>query len=492
MRRSAVLLAGFAGILLCAGVAAEEKQEKILAAIEASAASVVQIEYECPRTDGKGAQEFQTTGVVINAEGLIMVTNVNQIDPPVGGQYQKPEAYVVHFEKEMKAKASFLGKDEELNLGLLKIRKEEPKEGEKAPVIRPLKLADAGSLKLAQEILLLKRLSREEDFKPTFSLMRVTAVVPKPAGPPTYRTTGSLSGWTGCPVLTLDGKVVGFVGLTSVDPGGGGGRSVTIGGRTYYFGGRGRRGSPRILCTGDFKEFLADPSKFLRRKSWLGIRGLQALTKDLAEQLGVGKGGVIVGEILKASPADKAGLKTGDVVVKIDGEKLDIAEDKDVEKFTKRMERAKGGTKFVFVVLRDKGHGYGEEEINVTIEEEPTREYEVEEWEEKTFGLRVKPLTRDFLDRERLPLDTPGIRVTYVESAGFAYLAGLRRGDIVQGVLLVKTPNLKAFKKRMSEVIAERKPEVCFGVTRRGKNLYLCVRPEWGLVDKEKEEEKKK
>ncbi|MHC4778704.1 MAG: PDZ domain-containing protein [Planctomycetota bacterium] len=490
MKRATTILAACLVIALAAGVAADEKQQKINRAVEATMKSVVKISYECAQTDGKGSREFETTGVIVAGEGLIMVTSINEIDPPVGGRYQKPEKFVVHFEKEVKAKARFLGKDEELNLALLKIIKEEPKEGEKAPVISPLTLHPCETLDLAQELLVLKRMAEEADFKPTFGLFRVTAVIPKPAGPPEYRVSGGLGSWMGCPVLTLEGQVIGFVGMTAVEPGGGGGRSMSFGGRTVYFGGRSRRGSARILCNGDYKEFLSDPSKFLRRKSWLGVKGLQALTKDLAEQLGVEKGGVIVGEVLNQSPAEKGGLTMGDVIVKIDGEKLDIAEEKDVEKFRKRIQRAEGGAKLAFTILRHQGEGYGEKNLTIEIISEPVREFEVEEWEDKTFGLRVKPLTRDFLDRERLPLDTKGVRLTYTESAGYAYLAGLRRDDIIHGVVLVKVTDMKSFKKRLEEVTKAKEPEVCFGVIRRGKKLFLCVRPEWEL-EKKKEEEKK-
>jgi S1-C subfamily serine protease len=313
--------------------------------------------------------------------------------------------------------------------------------------------------------------------------------VKKPTGPPDYRVSGSLGGLTGCPVLTMDGRVVGVVGRTSVEPSSGG-RSVTIGGRTYRMGGRSRRGSPRILCAESFKEFLADPSKFLRRRCWLGVRGLQAFSKDLAEHLEVAeKGGVILGEVLKQSPAAKAGLRDRDIVVKINGEKLDITEDRDVEKLRKRVQRGRAGDVLVLSILRDSDQGLKEVEVRLTLEEEPVREFEVEDWEEKTFGLRVKPLTRDFLDKGRLPLDTKGVRVTYVESAGWAYLAGVRSGDIIKDVVLEKTPDLAAFQKRMKQVIETREPEVCFGITRRGKSLFLCVRPQWELDAKKGEKE---
>ena len=473
-------------LTLTTSARADDKQKVILKAIQDHAGSIVTVEFECKQTDGKGARKYTNTGVVVSADGLVMVTTVSQVDPPVGGRYQKPEEYTIIFAKDIKAKASFLGKDEELNLALLKIKKEEPKEGEKAPVLKPLTLNRKATLGQAEEVLVLDRLPKSADYEPTFRLMRVTAIVVKPAGPPEYRVTGSLSGVTGCPVLNLKGQVVGLVGREAVKTSSdsGGGRSVTVGGRTFYIGGRGRSrpSNPRVLLCRDFSEFLADPSKFLRRKCWFGVRGIQALTKDLAKELEIKeKGGVILGEILERSPAAKGGLRDADIIKKINGEKVEIDEDKDVEKFTKRIQRAKAGSTLVFTVLRSGDKGLEEIEVRAVMEEEPTQEYEVQDWEEKTFGLRIKPITRDFLDRERLPLDTAGVRVSQVESAGWAYLAGVRRNDIIRGIVLKKVRNMKEFKAVIADVIKAEEAEVCFGVIRGGKSLFLCVRPQWEL-----------
>ncbi|MBN2492084.1 MAG: PDZ domain-containing protein [Planctomycetes bacterium] len=472
--------------VLASSARADDKQEVILQALRDHADSIVTVEFECKQTDGKGANKFTVTGVVIDAEGLVMVTTVSQVDPPIGGPHQKPEEFEIIFGKDIKAKATFLGKDEELNLALLKIKKEEPKEGEQVPVLKPLELKKTAALGQAEEILILDRLSKSSDYKPTYELMRVTAVVEKPAGPPEYLVTGSLS--AGCPVVNMKGEAIGFVGREAVErPADSGGQTVTFQGRTFRVGGgRARPASPRILLGSDLAEFLADPSKFLRRKCWLGVRGLQALTKDLAKEFGVDeKGGVLLGEVLEQSPAARAGLRDGDILRRIDGERVTIDDDKDLEKFTKRIQRATAGATVVFEVLRAGKDGLEKAEVPVAMEEEPTQEYEVQDWEEKLFALRVKPITRDFLDREHLPLETTGVRVSQVESAGWAQLAGLRAGDIIHGVVLKKVTNLEEFKAIMAQVIQDEDEEVCFNAIRGGKNLFLCVRPQWELKRKD-------
>ena len=114
-----------------------------------------------------------------------------------------------------------------------------------------------------------------------------------------------MNGYEGCPVYSLDASLVGYVSAATRTRGRGRGCRIVNGRRVPNAGGgrgSGRSGHPtRILAAGEIRTFLSDPTKFARRDCWLGVKGLQALTKPLAEAYGIEKpGGLVIGECLLA------------------------------------------------------------------------------------------------------------------------------------------------------------------------------------------------
>jgi S1-C subfamily serine protease len=317
----------------------------------------------------------------------------------------------------------------------------------------------------------------------TFTVTRISTVVPKPGLPSEYRILGSFNGFEGCPVFAAGGSLVGYV--TGRQRGRmGRGSFRVVGGRLERVGGGGGGGRTRILDSVALLDFLSDPTKFARRDCWLGVSGLQALTKELAEACGIEKpGGLIIGEVKKESPAESAGFQAGDVIVGLDGKVIDAKKDRDLESFQKTVRRAKAGESHQMKVLRPGEKGYREMMVTVVFGESPLTENEVVQYHDKAFGLKLKPLTRDFLESNRLPLDSKGVRVTWVESAGWASIAGVRSGDIIQKMVLKPCPDMDAYKKIMADLMTERDAEVCYNVLRQRKSLFVCVRPDWANVD---------
>jgi serine protease Do len=306
-------------------------------------------------------------------------------------------------------------------------------------------------------------------------------VIPKPGLPPEYRLLGNLRGLEGCAVYTLDAKLVGLV--TQGTQRRGGGFRIVNGRVERIPPGESGGGPTRILDSETVGEFLADPTRFARRDCWLGVSGLQALTKELAEAFGIETpGGLIVGKVGEGSPAEAAGLKPEDVIVALDGERLDAEKDRDIASFNRTVRRAKAGEEHQLTVLRPGEDGYAEVTLAVTFQESPLKESEVADYHDEDFGVKLKPLTRDFLERSRLPLDTKGVRVTWVESAGWASIAGIRSGDVIQKMALKPCPDIETYKAIMGELLKTRDSEVCYNVIRSRKSLFVCVRPDWSTI----------
>jgi S1-C subfamily serine protease len=163
-------------------------------------------------------------------------------------------------------------------------------------------------------------------------------------------------------------------------------------------------------------------------------RGYLGILVGPAEE---GSAGVLVREVTADSPAAKAGLKSGDRVVKLGDE--DVA---DVEKFLRSVAAKKPGDRLVFGVLRDGK----EQRLTVTLGERADRERptfpELPGLRRPAFlGVQTQALTAELKERLNVPTDA-GAVITEVVPNSPAARAGLKRDDVITAVdeRPVKTP----------------------------------------------------
>ena len=177
---------------------------------------------------------------------------------------------------------------------------------------------------------------------------------------------------------------------------------------------------------------------------WLGIN-VQDVTDELMKHFGLdSKEGIIVARVLPGSPAEKGGLKDGDVVRTIDGQPL-----QDVRELLKKVARTQVGKKVALGVLRDKRTMT----MNVEVAERPS---DLEGWEAKAEGLwrgiEVSRITAELAQRFELEGNLPGVVVTHVEPRSSADEAGLRVGDLILEVNRQPVNSVNDFK-RVSQAI---------------------------------------
>lgn len=178
-------------------------------------------------------------------------------------------------------------------------------------------------------------------------------------------------------------------------------------------------------------------------RGWLGIL-IQDVNRELAESFGMKKPmGAVVLRVLPNSPAEKAGFKVGDVVVKFDNKSIHRSSD---------LPLAVGQTP-VNETVRVKVIREGKNKtIKVTIGELPKEEELAKQnrtpgkAKADRLGMSVKDLTAE--QRNRLGLKKRGIGVTQVEK-GAARDAGIRRGDVV---LMINNQDVKSAKQFRSLV----------------------------------------
>ena len=200
-------------------------------------------------------------------------------------------------------------------------------------------------------------------------------------------------------------------------------------------------------------------------RGYLGVL-IQKVTPEIAESLGMDRArGALVANVSKDGPAEKAGVKVGDVIVEFDG-----AEVRDSSDLPIIVARTPVDKKVRMKVLRDKreltlGAAVGELKDEEVIASVP---------EKGELGLTVQKLTPQIA--ESLGLDkTEGIVVTAVESGSAAEESGIRRGDVIVEINRKPVRNVEDYRKAIA---GTRKGKGVLFLVRRGDStLFLALKP---------------
>jgi serine protease Do len=211
-------------------------------------------------------------------------------------------------------------------------------------------------------------------------------------------------------------------------------------------------------------------------RGWLGV-SIQEVTSDLAEEFGVKDlKGALVSGVMKGSPAEKAGLKQGDVILKFNGKDVE-----DTGHLRNMVSQSSIGTKVKVKIFRAKK----ELEIEVTIAELPKKAGEAatedesggnQEESNALSGVTVRELTPELAKRFGASEGDSGLIVVRVDPNSKAFEVGIRPGDIVLQINQKDIATIEDYKKVVAKLKA--KERALLLVRRKGEDLFLTIRPE--------------
>jgi len=213
------------------------------------------------------------------------------------------------------------------------------------------------------------------------------------------------------------------------------------------------------------KEILEDlKAKGKVTRGWLGV-SVQDITEDLAKSMKIkDRSGALVTEVFEGDPADKAGIKQGDIIIEVDGRKV-----KDTHELLRLVAALPVGKKASVKVLRE-----GQvKELQLTVaEREDKKEMASARGETKdTYGMALQDITADMAKQLGLP-SAGGVIVTKVREGSPADEAGLQPYDVILQVNRVKVGNLKDFQREISKKTSEDRVLL---LIRRGKGSYYVT-----------------
>ena len=232
----------------------------------------------------------------------------------------------------------------------------------------------------------------------------------------------------------------------------------------------------QIIPSIQFLPLFAEPPRLVMQKegsgkSWLGIQ-MQILTKDMAAYWDLKKkNGIIINKILSGSPAEKGGLKAGDIILSFENLQIDSYDKKNLDILRDHIRNLPEGN-ITAQILRKKK----EREATIYLESAPKSRFLAEEYSDEFLGLGVKELTQDYIINNDLKFDADGVWVSRIEDAGPASLAGIDVGDLILSINDDEIKNLKDFADNTKEVKESKSDYTQVFLKRQGKTRFVFIK----------------
>ena len=337
-----------------------------------------------------------------------------------------------------KFKGKVVGRDPKTDLAVIKVD---------APDTLPTaKLGDSGRIRIGEWAI---AIGNPFGLDHTVTVGVISATGRSEVGIATYedfiQTDASINpGNSGGPLVNLKGEVIG-INTAIVAAGQGIGFAIPIN------------------MAKEIMSQLIEGGKVVR--GWLGV-SIQELTEELAQQFHVEPGkGVLIASVMDNSPAERGGLKAGDIILEFDGTKVE-----QVRQLQRLVARTLVGKEAVVKVLRD-----GKElSLRIKVGEMPAEEAVAATDEAERYGFAVQDLTPEILERLRLG-DVEGVLVAWVDEGGPAAKAGMRLRDVIAEVNREKVKNVREFNQVLKKT--KRSESLLLLVVREGMSRFVVVPP---------------
>lgn len=213
------------------------------------------------------------------------------------------------------------------------------------------------------------------------------------------------------------------------------------------------------------------------RRGMLGVN-IQNITEDLAKSFGLkDTKGVLVSNVRSGSSAEKAGVKSGDIITAINGEKVE-----DGNVLRNKVASTLPGTDIRLTVVRDGN----EQEFTAKLDEFDTETAKKENQEDNDnpanpskpsgkLGLDLQPVTPEMAKRLQLPEGSSGLVVIEADPNGAAAAEGIARGDVILEVNRQPVDTLEDMKTAIDK---SGDNPILLRIARRGQISFLTVKPQ--------------
>jgi serine protease Do len=202
-------------------------------------------------------------------------------------------------------------------------------------------------------------------------------------------------------------------------------------------------------------------------RGWLGLM-IQDITPELAKSFGLKSAkGVLISDVVKGSPSEKAGLSRGDVILRFD--------DKEIENAHKLSQLAAATAPNTQVKI-DLFRNGKEQTISLKVGTMPEEEQKIFSPEEQSdWGMMIQELTPQLAQQLGLESGTTGVVISDVKEGSSAGTAGLRPGDLITEVNRTAIKNLNDYQQALQK--AKKDEHLLLLIKRDGGSFYTVLTP---------------
>ena len=379
------------------------------------------------------------SGVIVDASGLI-VTNNHVVN--------KADEIKVMLSDKREFKAKLVGTDSKTDLALLRVE---------ADGLHTIPWGDSDTLEVGEFVL---AVGNPFGLNQTVTMGIVSAIGRASMGIAEYedfiQTDAAINpGNSGGALVNVKGELIGINTAIFSQSGGNMGIGFAV-----------PSGMARSVL-----EQLIKGGKVVR--GWLGV-SIQDLSPELAQQFGLTETkGVLVSEVLDGSPAKRAGLDRGDVILEYDRKPVESP-----SQLRNAVARTTVGKKVTIKYVRDKQM----KTIDIAIDEQPKSIAKAggEESEESASpagllsDIEVRDMTSEVARRLGLSQAEKGVVIVQVRSGSVAEAAGLKEGDIIIELNRRQVANLRSYESAASHVSKDQ--PILLLIKRQGRTLYITLK----------------